>query len=407
MSDRPQENSKRLFAADLKLGTEVADLFLLSAARLNQSANGPYWLLEFKDASGVIPGKIWSPQSRAYPDLAPGLAVFVKGRVGSYRERSDLSIDSLRVLEDAEKAALDLSLFLPSAPRPAGEMSAELRGLALTVLTHAPWRKLVLDLLEDAEIGPLLRSAPAAKAMHHAYAGGLLEHTLSVVRICMFLADHYPFLDRQTLFAGALCHDLGKIWELKQDVAINYTTQGRLIGHINIFTSRLEDFAARAGLEKDLAEHLLHLVLSHHGTYEFGSPRLPASPEAVALHYADNIDAKLKQVQDALSGLAPGSWSDYNTPLERFLYCPPRTPDAPPAPESDPEPVPDCDSGSEPAPVPAAPQEANPVGPDANPAAQEDANPAGKAGGTGKTGTLSLFTIQPASGVLCSSPLKE
>jgi 3'-5' exoribonuclease len=379
MSDKSRENIKRLFAADLKLGTEVADLFLLSAARQNQSANGPYWLLEFKDASGTIPGKIWSPHSRAYPDLTPGLAVFVKGRVGSYRERLDLSIDSLRVLDDAEKAALDLSLFLPSAPRPCGEMFAELRDLALTILTHAPWRKLALDLLDDAEIGPLLRSAPAAKSMHHAYAGGLLEHTLSVVRICMFLADHYPFLDRQTLFSGALCHDIGKIWEFRQDVAINYTTQGRLIGHINICASRLEDFAARAGLEADLAEHLLHLVLSHHGTFEFGSPRLPASPEALALHYADYVDAKLKQVQDALSGLAPGSWSDYNAPLERFLYCPPKSPQDAPVKESDPGPAP----------------------------AAQGANPAGRVSGAGKTGSLSLFTIQPASGDLCSLPLKE
>ncbi|MDR1489753.1 MAG: HD domain-containing protein [Desulfovibrio sp.] len=317
---------KRLFVSDLKLGMEVADTFLLSAARQNQSANGPYWRLEFMDASGSMPGKIWSPLSRAYTDLTPGMAVHLRGRVGSYRERLELSIEAMRVLGEEEKAALDLSLFLPSAPRDPDEMFSELRDLAETVLRHEPWRNLARKLLDDPETGVLLRRAPAAKALHHAYAGGLLEHTLSVVRLCLLLADHYPGLDRQVLFMGALCHDLGKIWELRQDVAINYTTQGRLIGHINIFAGKLGLFAEKTGLENELAEHLLHLVLSHHGTHEFGSPRLPATPEALALHYADILDAQLKQADDALTGLDPGDWSEYNTAMERFFYCPPKSP---------------------------------------------------------------------------------
>jgi 3'-5' exoribonuclease len=317
---------KRLFVSDLKLGMEVADTFLLSAARQNQSTNGPYWLLEFKDAGGSIPGKIWSPQSRAYADLAPGMAVHLRGRVGSYRERLELSIDAMRVLDEEEKAALDLSLFLPSSPRDPDEMLSELRDLAETVLAHEPWRRLARNMLQDPETAALLRTAPAAKALHHAYAGGLLEHTLSVARLCLLLADHYPCLDRQVLFMGALCHDLGKIWELRQDVAINYTTQGRLIGHINIFAGKLESFSAETGLEDEFAEHLLHLVLSHHGTHEFGSPRLPSTPEALALHYADILDAQLKQAGDALAGLKPGDWSEYNTTMARFFYCPPKSP---------------------------------------------------------------------------------
>ena len=143
-------------------------------------------------------------------------------------------------------------------------MLEELLDISSKTLRHKPWRKLILGLLTDAEIIPLLRAAPAAKAMHHAYAGGLLEHTLSVTKLCMRIADHYPQLDRQALFAGAVCHDLGKIWELNQGLYIDYTTTGRLIGHISLLLEKLAPLIKKSGLEPDLAEHLQHLILSHH-----------------------------------------------------------------------------------------------------------------------------------------------
>ncbi|MDL2291445.1 HD domain-containing protein [Desulfovibrio sp. OttesenSCG-928-F20] len=324
-----QPLEKNLFVADLSLGQEAADIFILSAAQQGQSRNGPYWRLEFRDASGSIAGKMWSPQSLAHPDLSSGLAVWVKGRVTSYRDKLELAIDALRVLDETERAALDLALFMPASARNPDAMLEELRALTRQTLTHKPWRKLVLSLLEDDEICSLLRLAPAAKSMHHAYAGGLLEHTLSVAGLCLHLADHYPQLDRQALFAGAVCHDLGKIWELSQGLSTDYTSSGRLIGHINLLLDRLKPFIKKSGLEPELAEHLEHLVLSHHGSHEFGSPRLPASAEAFALHYADNIDAKLQQVAGALDGMDQGGWSAYVPSLERFLYNAPKTPEPP------------------------------------------------------------------------------
>ncbi|MDR2604703.1 MAG: HD domain-containing protein, partial [Desulfovibrio sp.] len=316
---------------DLKPGDEAADLFVLSAARLNQSKNGPYWLLEFKDATGSIPGKIWSPQSRNYQALAPGALVWVKGRVGSWRDRPDLVVDELRMLDEAAQQSLDMALFMPASKRNPDDMLRELTELAGNTLTHAPWRKFVLTLLTDPDIAPALRIAPAAKSLHHAYAGGLLEHTLSVARLCLRIADHYPELDRQALFAGAVCHDLGKLRELSAGPAVDYTTPGRLIGHIGLFTDMLGGFVRQAGLEEELAQHLEHMILSHHGSYEFGAPRLPATAEALALHYADMLDAKLKQVEDALAGVEEGGWSDYNAPLERFLYRAPASPASTPA----------------------------------------------------------------------------
>jgi 3'-5' exoribonuclease len=214
-------------------------------------------------------------------------------------------------------------------------MLRELTDLACATLTHAPWRKLILALLTDPDIASALRIAPAAKSLHHAYAGGLLEHTLSVARLCLRIADHYPELDRQALFAGAVCHDLGKLRELSSGPAVDYTTPGRLIGHIGLFTDMLGGFVRQAGLEEKFAQHLEHMILSHHGFHEFGAPRLPATAEALALHSADMLDAKLKQVEDALAGVEESGWSDYYAPMERFLYRAPASPSpAPRAPEA-------------------------------------------------------------------------
>ena len=306
--------------SDMELGATVADLFVLASAQQGQARNGPYWRLEFRDATGSIGGKIWSPQSQAFPSLTAGTAVRVTGRVTSYRDKLELAVDDMRVLDDAEFAALDLVLFMPASPFSPDAMLEELTTLCRKELTHKPWKKLIIGLLADEDIARKLRLAPAAKVMHHAYAGGLLEHTLSVARLCMRIADHYPTLDRQALLAAAVCHDLGKMWELSSGIAIDYTQEGRLIGHIFLVIERLAPFIKRSGLEPDLAEHLKHLILSHHGTHEFGSPRLPATAEALALHYADNLDAKLQQVESALSGVEENGWSAYNPPLERHLF---------------------------------------------------------------------------------------
>lgn len=325
-----QYAAKSLFVSDIALGVEVADLFILSAAQQGQARNGPYWRLEFRDASGSISGKIWSPQSQAYPELTPGMAVWVKARVTSYRDKLELAVDALRVLDEQETGDLDMSLFLPASEHNPADMLAELSALAKKTLEHKPWRKFINLLLADEDISARLRLAPAAKGMHHAYAGGLLEHTLSVARLCLAIADHYPQLDRQTLFAGAICHDLGKLWELTAGIAIDYTTEGRLIGHINLLMEKLAPFFKKSGLEPHLIEHLQHLVLSHHGTHEFGSPRLPATAEAFILHFADDMDAKMNQVQNALSGLEAGGWSAYVGGLDRFLYKAPHTPQTAP-----------------------------------------------------------------------------
>jgi len=326
---------KTQFIKDIGFNDDVDSLFLLGAASLQQARNGPFWRLEIKDASGTLEAKIWSPQSQEYTGLAAGQLVEVQGRSSMFRDQAQVTIDWLRPLSVEETADCDLALFLPASSRPAQEMLEELEQLCRRELTHAAWKKFILAVLRHADIHPRLLTAPAAKSVHHAYVGGLLEHTLSVAGLALRLADHYPELDRQILLAAAVCHDLGKIWELTGGLANDYSDSGRLLGHTILGLERLEPFLQKSGLDPELVRHFKHLILSHHGEYQYGSPQLPQTAEAFALHYADNIDAKMAQCRHIFGAFTENGngWSPYQTTLGRFMHQPVRTPEGA-APES-------------------------------------------------------------------------
>jgi 3'-5' exoribonuclease len=188
---------------------------------------------------------------------------------------------------------------------------------------------MVFSVLQNRELRAAFRIWPAAKSIHHAYAGGLLEHTLGVFGLCRRIADHYPELDRQTLLAGAIFHDIGKIREYSGGIANDYTTEGRLLGHLELGLELLAPYLADSGLEEHLQRHLKHLVLSHHGEPEFGTARLPQTPEALALHHADNLDAKMAQCRGLFARLADGGqeWTPWQQTLGRQMHRPGRTPD--------------------------------------------------------------------------------
>ena len=323
---------------DIGPSDEVKSLFLLGAASLQQSRNGPFWRLELRDATGTLEAKIWSPLSQEFTSLTPGQMVDVGGRSSVFRDQIQLTVDQMRVLSEGEAAALDLGLFLPASPRPAQEMWDELTALCKKEFTHAPWRKFVLGLLKDEDIRQGWMKAPAAKGVHHAYVGGLLEHSLSVAGVTLRLADHYPHLDRQVLLAGALFHDLGKIWEFSGGLVNDYTDEGRLLGHMELALEKLAPHLAKSGLEPELVRHFKHLILSHHGSYEFGSARLPQTAEALLLHYADNIDAKMAQCRHIFENWEEDQmgWSPYQSTLSRFMHQPYRTPVEAPAPQATP-----------------------------------------------------------------------
>ena len=177
---------------DLKVNDDVRSVFLIGAASLQQSRNGPYWRLELRDATGSLEAKIWSPLSAEFSNLAPGQLVEVGGRVGLFREQPQVTVENLRPLTDAERDALNLADFMPASPRPPAQMLAEAEALCRAEFTHKPWRTFALAVLGDEAIRARLLTAPAAKSVHHAYVGGLLEHMLSVAGLCLRMADHYP-----------------------------------------------------------------------------------------------------------------------------------------------------------------------------------------------------------------------
>ena len=326
--------SEHQHISSLAVSDEVRSVYLINQASLQQSRNGPYWRLELRDASGTLEAKIWSPYSQAFPSLSAGQMASVEGRLSVYRDQLQLTIEGMRVLSEDEAAALPMEDYLPSSERPAADMLADIEALCDEVFTHKPWKKFVRSVLNDKRIRPLLLRAPAAKSMHHAYAGGLLEHLLSVAGLCMRMADHYPDMDRQALLAGALLHDIGKIDELSGPLATEYTDEGRFLGHIAQGLILLEPFLQRAGLEPELAMHFKHLVASHHGEREYGAVTLPATPEAFALHFADNMDAKVNQCRHTVPAQEEGAaWSPYQTLLGRSLCRPVRTPESAPSDE--------------------------------------------------------------------------
>lgn len=323
---------KSVFIRDLVPGAAVSDVFLLTEARQGQARNGPFWSLRLEDASGSAEAKIWSPHSQAYEDLRPGSFAAVSGQAQLYRDKVQVNVERLDVV-DPTAAGLDLADFLASSARPSEVMIEELLELCRENLLYKPWFKFCKSVLENEVVRARLLDAPGAKSMHHAYRGGLLEHTLAVSRLCLSIGALYPALDRETLLVAAVFHDVGKAWELKSDVTRDYTDEGRLLGHIAMGIEILEPFIRKArDLEPGLVTHLKHLMLSHHGEYAFGSPKLPMTAEAFILHFADNMDAKL----NTIGGLFPEEgedtpearevWSSYQKSLERQIFNPPRTP---------------------------------------------------------------------------------
>lgn len=316
---------KKLFIEDIVPSRSIREVFLLADATLRQARNGPYWSLRLQDATGSVEAKIWSPLSQSIGLLSPGMFVEVTGTAELYNDQLGIKITQLRILDGADVEELEKSRFLRLPPRKPQEMYERLLDLVKKTIVYRPLKKLMLAILDDVELREALQSAFAAKHMHHAYPGGLLEHTLSVAELAMAIADHYPALDRQILLAGAICHDLGKLKELATSgLTAEYTDEGQLMGHIQLGLQLLERFLHASELDESQKTHLRHLVLSHHGLLEYGSPKVPMTAEALILHFADNIDAKLAQIGRIFeeAGVREGGWSAYQKGLERPLYFP-------------------------------------------------------------------------------------
>lgn len=298
---------------------EVLTTLLVHAKEIRQKKTGePYLSLTLGDRTGEIDAKMWDGVAEVMHAFERDDIVKVKGRLQVYNNRHQLTIHKLRKLEESE---IDLADYLPASKRDPAEMLAELREVAGSI-QNPHLKALVGRFLEDEEIVRRYQRAPAAKYIHHAYLGGLIEHVLSLCRLCRVAAQHYPALDADLLLAGAILHDVGKIHELSFERSFGYSSEGQLVGHIAIglrlIEQKLRDLPEFPDRLRLLVEHL---VISHHGSLEFGSPKLPVFPEALVLHYLDDLDAKMDCMRSILEHdrQVEGHWTSYNTSLERVL----------------------------------------------------------------------------------------
>ena len=317
---------------ELALGAEIAACYLVQECNRRETRNGkPFLQLVLADRSGTISGMVWDDALRWEPLCQPESIVGVRGLVQEYDGKLQVNVSRV---ERLNTAAEDLEYLLPASRRPRDRMEAELDALIGSVADRGLRKLLQRCLGRSTELGRAFRVHPAAKKNHHAYLAGLLEHSLSVASACDALAAHYAaqglLLDRDLLVAGALLHDLGKVRELKGVPGSGYTNEGQLLGHIVIGIQLVgREGEKLASLPAERLLLLQHLIASHQGKPEWDSPKVPQLVEALVLHYADDLDAKLNQVRTLLSGVAPGAWSGYDRGLGRAFFQPPPFPATP------------------------------------------------------------------------------
>ena len=312
---------KTPYVTELTPGTRLQTTFLVqSKERKTASTGKPYLDLELRDASGVIRAKVWDCD-RLDQDFEVEDFVLVQGHVEAYKGTPQVVVNAIRRCADQE---IDPRDYFPRSSRDPEEMYAELVS-RLERMPEGPLRRLLLAVVQDPAIAAKLKLAPAAMSFHHAYLGGLLEHVLSLIQLGDQISDHYGSLRRDLVLAGLVLHDVGKIEELNYLRSFRYTTRGQLVGHIALALGIVrEKLRAIPDFPDALRDQIEHLILSHHGKLEFGSPREPMFPEALVVHYLDDLDSKLESMraQYAADKDRAGDWTARNPALKRELLKP-------------------------------------------------------------------------------------
>lgn len=305
---------KDLLALD---GLEVEGIYLVRERFNGITKNGdPYVGLTLGDKTGEVEARLWGCPHDRLPFASKDKVIWVRAEVSKYKERPQL-----KVVEVAPREQPDISIFLDRSSLDPDKMLSELRG-SLSSMQSEPLTQLAKAFFEDTELVAQFKEAPGAKAFHHSYLGGLLEHTLSVVQLADLITKAYPFLDRDLLLISALLHDVGKVRELKWwPYSIEYTDEGRLLGHILLGVDILNQLLAKIPeFPPTLKLTISHIILSHHGELEFGSPKRPKTLEAIALNLIDDLDAKLSGVKRFMEqDNKEGNWTEYNRMLSRFF----------------------------------------------------------------------------------------
>ena len=309
---------KSLYAAEIREHQPVDSLFLVSAKNRGVTKGGnSYLVLKLLDRTGEIEARIWERAD----DLGRGFEkndfVRVQGQATSFQGKVQVRVQDVTRVDEKSVAAED---FLPRSAFDPDVMLGELKGILGGI--HDPHlNALAAGFLADRELMELLKRAPGAKTIHHPYLGGLLEHTLSLLKLILKVVENYRGIDVDLLLIGGFLHDLGKVYELSFDRAFDYTDAGQLLGHLVMEVEMVNDkIAAIADFPEELALGIKHMLVSHHGAYEFGSPKLPQTLEAVILHALDDLDGKIQAIQN-LPEKEPGSrWTAFHRAYGRSFY---------------------------------------------------------------------------------------
>ena len=309
---------KARYVNELAEGTQVDAAFVIRSKESRTTRSGEMYLsLEVADRTGTIPVVAFRPQAAALS--APvGAVVAIRGNVTRFKGIRRITADSV---QPAEK--WDRSDFVAEGRRPASEVEAEFIGIVRSI-SNPELRRVLRAVFSDGEFMRRFKSHPASQSHHHAYIGGLIEHTTTVAGMCLQLAERYEGIDVDLLVAAALLHDVGKVDELVVDTSISYSDEGRLLGHVVLGHRRVATAIAQTGADARLAMRLEHALLSHHGELEWGSPKRPSTLEALVLHHADNLDAKASGFSALLhnASAADETWTDSQNLFRRPLYAP-------------------------------------------------------------------------------------
>ena len=302
------------------LDKALQSVFAVRSKQVRAKKNGePYVALQLADKTGCIDAKLWHHVDIALPIVAANEFLVVRGRLSKYNDRNELTIEKLRAARTDE---VDPSDFLPKTEADTDELWARLLQYIESVQDEAI-RALLKAFVDDEEIASRLKLAPAAKLMHHAYIGGLLEHIVSLCRMCEFASLAYSWVNRDMLLAGAVLHDIGKIRELQYTTSLDYSDEGKLLGHINFGVQMLRAKLATRPVARETAVQIEHLILSHHGSKDLGSPVEPCTPEAILFSLLDNLDAKAQAVGATLRSRADAAsdsfWTDVIPAFRRSI----------------------------------------------------------------------------------------
>lgn len=304
------------YIKDFKDGDRVGDIYLIKHKQSAVTKNGkPYDNVILQDKTGTIEAKVWEPNSPGIGDFEALDYVEIIGDVSIFNGALQVSVKRARVCQEGE---YDPREFLPVSSKDIDQMYKELTALINSVENQYLNQLLKMFFVENEKFVKAFKNSSAAKSVHHGFIGGLLEHTLSVAKLCDYYCSVYPILNRDLLITAAICHDIGKVKELSSFPENDYTEEGQFLGHIVMGSEMIGEAARRIdGFPKLLETELKHCILSHHGELEYGSPKKPAIVEAIALNFADNTDAKMETFTELMNNSQnPDMWQGFSRVLD-------------------------------------------------------------------------------------------